>query len=304
MLRGLAAIAVLLGLLVAVDPAGAAPLPNSGLTRDEPLPSPRALVVRGSHGDEFVVGAEPGDKAADDQAVVMVRRAGGSVSYRLKANLAGEGIRANLGRLGLIRLAWKPSGKVRLVRGHCGRRRWKLYFDEGAYVGTLRLRVGGGASAVTAHRVVWRADWYPSSFGCSIDVSEGMPGPGAVLEAGHASEIWEPVHLSVFQKRPGARVSYDVQDFEKAGRIGITRAAYASGGPKTLVVGDGFRTGRIRPPAPFSGTGLFERQGRRGARGTWRGDLSVEFLDGTVMRLAGRSFEAIFHSGFYEERYG
>jgi hypothetical protein len=80
--------------------------------------------------------------------------------------------------------------------------------------------------------------------------------------------------------------------------VTIGRFAYVLGGPRTLSVGQGFRTAELSPPAPFAGTGRFERT--QGARGTWLGDLSVEFPDGTEIRLADKSFEANLHSGYYE----
>jgi hypothetical protein len=287
-------------LLVVAGSAGAAPEPDAGSTHDNPIPSPQGLIVRGPHGYTFVVNVSPGTDGTGSSARVEVHGPTSAVTYAVKANLAGEGIRANFGRFGRIDLRWKPDGKVREVHGHCGRRPTKFFFAAGAYVGTVRLRAGGGASSALAHRIPWNRDWYQPYYGCLVDVSEGLPGPGVVLEAGRASEIWDPIHLFVFQSLPGKRVVYNVRDFEKVGRIGVTHAAYVTGGPKTLTVGDGFRIGEITPPAPFSGSGRFERI--KGAKGTWLGDLTVEFLDGFVLPLAGRSFEAVFHSGYHEER--
>lgn len=85
---------------------------------------------------------------------------------------------------------------------------------------------------------------------------------------------------------------------ERLGRITVSREAFVEGKPSTLTVPSSYRTGELSPPAPFSGTGLFERTEH--AKGTWLGDLSVEFPDGFVQPLAGPSFEATLHSGFHE----
>jgi hypothetical protein len=285
-------------LLATTGAAGATPEPPPGYTRGEPIPSPRGLFLRASHGFGVIIGAVPPERGEHARVSVEIEGREGTVRYSVDGNPAGEGIRADLGRFGHLDLRWVPNGNVREIHGKCSGYPWHEFFDAGAYVGTVDIHGGDGFTEVTAHRVAWRPDWYGPHARCGIGVSEGFPGPGAILEAGHAHDIFGPIHLFVVQDAPGARVSYSVRESEHIGRIAVTHSAFAVGGPKTISVGPGFRTGEISPPFPFSGTGRFERIEH--ATGTWLGDLGVEFLDHKKQRLAGKSFEGIFHSGYYE----
>lgn len=318
MLRRITSGAVLLVFALAVSVAGASGAPSPrpereasgrsseragelpvGSTHDNPAPSPDGFYLRGSNGDGFAVNVTP-DLVGGHAGTVRVEAGelGDGVSYSARGNLAGEGIRVDLGRFGRIDLRWKPNGQVKERHGKCGHFPHDVFFDDGSYVGTVRLRGGDGFTAATAHRIRWSRSWYSSSSGCPFAVSEGFPGPGAILEVGQGEHRVHPVELFVVQNGPGAEVLYQASQSEKIGRISVSRHVTVAGGPKTITVGPGFQTGEVSPPAPFSGTGRFERTEH--ARGTWLGDLSVEFPDHTTVPLAGKSFEAIFHSGYYE----
>jgi hypothetical protein len=292
-------VVVLLSLMAVGGATAAKPATFPGETHDDPFGSPHGLALRGTHGYEIFVAAQIAERSGGAKAAVEMVGKKGAVKLLAPANLAGEGIHANLGRYGRIDLRWIADGGVREVTGTCKPGlRHHYFFATGTYVGTLRIRGVGGFTDATAHRIRWRRSWYPKDAGCPRGTSEGFPGPGVLLEAGHAANFWEPVHLAVVENGPGKRVEYEASDEERARRMWITRYAYVSGGPKTLDVAPGFRTASISPPAPFSGTGSFERTEH--ATGTWLGDLSVEFPDHTELSLAGTSFEATLHSGFRE----
>jgi hypothetical protein len=278
---------------------GPPPEPEPGQTRAVPYRSPDGLVLHGSDGYEVIVGAEPAYRGRPAQALVEVNGAEGALKYTVRADLRGEGIRANFGRFGRIDLRWVPDGGVREVRANCGGLVARYFFATGAYIGSLRFRGGDRFTEVRAHRIRWRRSWYPRDYDCPVRVFEGFPGPGTILEAGHAREISEPIHLDVIQNHAGERVAYQAMQSETAGRVRIVRYAFVLGGPKTITVAPDFRTAEISPPAPFSGTGRFERTEH--ARGTWLGDLAVEFPDHRHLRLTGRAFEAVLHSGFHEQ---
>ena len=272
------------------------PEPAPGQTHDDPLPSPHGLALRGSHGFGVSIDAEAGVRGKSSRVVVRLYDRTSVITYGVNADLAGEGIRASLGRFGHIDLRWVPSGQVREVRGTCKGLRTDFYFATGEYVGSVDIRGANDFTTVTARRIPWRRRWYSGRSECPVSISEGMPGPGAILDAGHAANFYAPLHLSVVQNGAGARVSYGVEQFEALGRIAVTREAAALGGPGTITIGPGFRTGEISPPSPFSGSAKFERTEH--ATGTWLGDLAVTFPDGFELPLAGTAFEATLHSGY------
>jgi hypothetical protein len=296
--RSLPGLFVAILVLWAPGTAGAAPEPPPGLSHDDPRPSPNGLFLRGSHGLGIIVTAVPPERGGHPKVSVEIVGRDGTVGYSVDGNLAGEGIHGDLGRFGRVDLRWKPNGNVREIHGNCGGFPWREFFEAGSYIGTVHIRGGDGFTEATAHRIAWRRDWYGPHARCGLTVSEGFPGPGTIIEAGHAHDISGRLHLFVVQDGAGTDVTYSARESEVVGSVTVTRSAFAEGGPKTIAVGPGFRTGEISPPAPFSGTGRFERIEH--ATGTWRGDLSVEFLDHKKQRLAGKAFEGVLHSGYYE----
>jgi hypothetical protein len=311
MLRGpLTAVVVMamVALLVPSAPAVAAepeiePTPEAmpGQTRADPLLSPHGLLVRGSNGYTLVINATEGRGSASARVRVDASGGQGTVHYSAPADLSGEGIQANLGRFGRIDLRWVPDGRVREVTGKCRAYKTHVYFATGRYVGKLRFRGGNDFSEAVATKVVWRRRWYGENLGCAHSISEGFPGPGAILYAGGAGSTVRP-GFSMVENGPGQGIEYFASQRERVGQIELTRDAFASGGPKTLNFLPSFKSAEVVPPAPFSGSAVFSRQEH--ARGTWLGDLSVDFPDRSDVHLAGTQFEAIFHSGFHEEGIG
>jgi hypothetical protein len=295
-------LSLILLMSVAAGPATAAggPAPVAvGTTRDEPIPSLRALAIRGSDGSPVYVYAEPAFRKLPAQVRVAFRESGGTVTYSARGNLSGERIKANFGRFGRVDLRWRPSGAVARVPIVCRHGHGRIFIDEGVYVGTVAVRGGGGFSTATAHRVSWRTGRYAAP-GCPFSINEGFPGPGAILSSGPAAEGSEAPLFEAIQNGPGKAVEFWASQSEEVGHVTVDRVASVSGGHRTLRYDPGFRTAAVTPPQPFQGAASFERTEH--ARGSWLGDLSVEFPDGTSAELAGPRFEAIFHSGFREVR--
>jgi hypothetical protein len=296
------AMALFLGFALAAAAASSAIAgsvePGSGLTHSDPRTSPLGLATRGSNGDEVIVQAVAPMDGNGPRVWVTASGKNGSVKYSAPANLSHEGIRSDLGRYGRIDLRWVPNGGVREVREKCRTSLSKEFFAAGAYVGIFRFRGGGGFTSVRLHRIDWRRSWYGAGNSCPSTISEGFPGPGAILEAGRRGNIFSPIHMFVVKPEAGAQVSYNLRDFRIEDGIKVTRYAFVFGGTKTLTVAADWATGQINPPAPFFGTGIFERTEH--GKGTWTGDLGVEFPDHTKLNLTGDAFEAILHGGYYQ----
>jgi hypothetical protein len=290
-------VAVLATMLWAAVSASAATVPGSA--RKDPLPSPQAMVLRGTNGYRVTVNAYRSGRRGSASVVVSAGRLHSLIGYTAPANLAAEGIHASLGRFGRIDLRWVPDGRIAQVRFGChghGPRR-QLFFSRGAYVGALAIRGGNGFTAVRAHRVEWKPSWYRGASTCRREGGELVPGRGEILYAG-AGGHHPSANLTVYQSKPGARVFVAASDKERVGRIAIERSTVARGSPRTFAFSSDFAIASVSPPQPFSGTARFART--EGDKGTWLGDLSVRFPDGRVAPLAGRSFEASFYSGELE----
>jgi hypothetical protein len=292
---------VALGLNIRPTPAQAADALPQGLTRANPLPSPGAFVIHGSNGYVIAVATAPADRGEPNRVYVEIVNSMGGANYIAPARLDGEGIKADLGPFGKINMRWHPNGRVGVVPIRCKRYHSHIYVAEGTYRGSVHIVGESSFTTATAHRVRGKTGRYNAG-GCGYTTSEGFPGPGILLEA----SIFESRlpkdsyrYLSVVQNRPGEQVSYLAEMGEKRGRLAIGLRAYAFGRPKTLEVDNPLDTGTISPPAPFSGTGTFQRIARH-RPGRWRGDLTVDFPGRPDVPLAGKNFGAFLLHGFRE----
>jgi hypothetical protein len=288
---------VLVAMVLAAGTAVAAPRVRD--VSEDAISSPAALVLHGTHGYGITVDAYPAHGARGAHVVVSVVGTRSYFRYTAPANLAGEGIHAGLGRFGRIDLRWVPDGRVGEIKlgchGHGPRR--QFFFDRGAYVGTLRFQGGKGFTAVRAHRVEWQPAWYRGYNACRREGGEYTPGPGKILRADVG--VRDPsVQFQTYQPKAGAPVEYEAFDREAVGQVEVERTVSADGGPRSLISSPDFASATIEPPAPFAGTATFERT--KGEHGTWAGDLSVEFPDGSVAPMAGSPFAAVFYSGGLE----
>jgi hypothetical protein len=269
-----------------------------GKTHDDPYPAPPGLLVRGSHG--FTIGLEPETAEFHPRLLnVIAWDPSGDVRYVVKAKIGEGRMRANLGRFGRIDLHWVSNGRVRVVRGRCGRRVQKTYFADGSFVGSLRLRGGGGFTTVATHRIPFAPWWFGKHEGCTVSAADFGPKPRFTVEAGGASPL--PLRFAG-ARYAGGSVGYSALEDERLRRVEIIREVHVDGDPGTLKVALDSSTGEVSPPAPFSGSAAFARTEH--ARGTWLGDLSVEFPDGVTAPLAGGAFEAILHNGEHTESLG
>ena len=272
-----------------------------GLTRANPLPSPGVFVIHGSNGYKIGVAAAPAYRGERNRVYVEIVNSVSDATYVAPARLSGENIKADLGPFGKITMRWHPNGRVGVLPIRCRNRHSRFYVAEGTYRGSVHVVGENGFTTATVHRISGRTGW-DSLGGCGYETSEGFPGPGILLEASiFQSRLPKDSYryLSVVQNRPGERVGYFASMGEKRGRLSIGLRAYAFGRPKTLTVDNPLDTGTISPPAPFSGTGTFERIARH-RPGRWRGDLTVDFPGRPDAPLTGKNFGATLMHGFRE----
>lgn len=291
-----------LGLLAGVGatPAGAAQSVPPGFNSSNPIPSPGAFAVSGSHGYTISVFADT-NRGRSRVLVSAVGRSG-RVSVSAPADLSNEGIRADLGRYGRLDMAWVPSGQAEEGKTRCRTAPpTSIWFAVGQYVGTFSFHGEDGFTDVEVGNVDGREGWWRYE-GCGYFVSEGYPGPGFLLEAQRAtsrSAPWAYRYLSVVQNRGGGEVSFSAELGERHGDLRIERSAYAVARRGALRVARDLGRAEVRPPSPFHGLGVFDRIAKRGP-GTWRGNLAVDFPGRSGVSLTGREWTASLVRGFRE----
>lgn|GEM_PF-6732714 len=282
-------------------PALAAEQAVPGSDSSNPIPSPGAFYVRSSNGYLVSVFARA-EKTGRARVLVSAVGRTGRVSVEAPADLSGEGIAADLGRYGQIDMDWVSSGQAEKGRTRCRSvRSIPIWFAGGAYVGKFDFHGEEDFTAVQAESVDGRQGWWRYE-GCGYTVSEGYPGPGVLLEAERSIDggpRGSYRYFSTVQNSPQGEVSYAAGVGEIRGGIRVYRSAYVTAGAGTLRAHERLDRAELRPPAPFSGRGVFDRIARRGP-GTWRGDLRVDFPGRPGVSLAGRRWTGTLVHGFRE----
>jgi hypothetical protein len=233
------------------------------------------------------------------EVIVLVGRKGQGAIYQAPGVVTEEKVEADLGSLGEIDVAFRPSGKIGVTHPSCDPN-YRLTYEKGVYVGTIEFRGEEGYTRVSTKRARF---WFPlADFGCPGSVTGeafGRDLPGARLRARTRFESSRLV-LQANQNRPGQRVRVEAGLTERRGEIEISREAGAIYPADSFRFAPNLRTAVLAPPAPFSGTGLF----RRGAKpaGRWTGTLRVDFPGRSGVSLTGSRFaSSLMRSRIFEE---
>ena len=87
---------------------------------------------------------------------------------------------------------------------------------------------------------------------------------------------------------PAGKAHFDAEIEQSEGRLAIYRGAFIPASPLTFASDGALSFASVSPPAPFSGTGLLQRNptGRR----DWTGSLAVSFPGMPNFPLTGPQF--------------
>lgn len=286
--RGRTRTLLLLGLVALLAlPAGAAA--KDGLELDLHLP--------GSHGYRIEVGGYAAT------AFVSATRSAGAPSalgatstYIARGSVTPTSMRASFGSLGRVSLRFHPTGPVTRTRPrrHClGPDHYTI--RPGVFVGTVRFRGEDGYVTAWAHRIPGKSVTPPEltcfdSIG-SILREFGFAGAGKAkpkvtrLRAGWREAVGA-TYLEAHRRRD--RTTFAAVRQLTEGRLAIYRSAYAKAPASSFGAKLSLSQATIRPPAPFSGVGLFRRD-PHGAK-LWSGSLAVSFPGEPNVPLTGPQF--------------
>lgn len=280
---------LLLGLaaLLALPATAAA---KNGLELDLRLP--------GSHGYRIEVGGyETTAFISASRSAGTPRKLQETSTYIARGKVSATSIKASFGRLGSVSLRFRPTGPATRTRSrrHClGPDHYTI--RPGVFVGTVRFRGEDGYATAQAHRVKGKAVT-PPELVCfdSIDAilrEFGFRPPGkrkkpkvTRLQAGWREAV-DATFLEARRKRDQATF-VAVRQLAK-GRLAIYRSAYARAPASSFGAQASLSQATFRPPAPFSGVGLFRRDAN-GAK-LWGGSLAVSFPGEPAVPLTGTQF--------------
>lgn len=254
---------------------------------------------------EFTLGKAPHtvlELSTSGQRVTLeASRGSGSVSYEVPGTVSGHRVKANFGRAGKVDLRFKPSGPPQSVEPFPFCKGKDGSVSTGTFVGTIRFTGFDRFVHFHASRAKGKVSKMPP-------VHCHFPGgPRKHPPAGEGGEE-EDRNVALSASRPcagprfialtDAKSQLSIMGFaatseERVGRVDVSRFVllFPRRSPGFFSFDPGLASATVAPPPPFHGTATFQR-GAEGAPSTWRGTLSVSFLDGR-QALTGHRIEAV-----------
>lgn len=263
------------------------------------------FTLKATHGYSMIVLAgldsdEPptrGSQSRGSVIVYVVRKSQAALYIPLPATMTADfiegiptvtSIHADLGKLGEMTLAFRPSGgKASVNRPGCTGGDFAL--AAGSYEGTLEFHGEENYTDVTATSVRQRPAALVKLLCRTERIDEAIgPGlPGARLEV--QSRHLGALALQANKNRAGGPVHITV-GVEETGAVDVTRSVTVNAPSEAFSFDRRLRHARLSPGGPFSGRAVFESGAR--PRNRWRGNLTVDLPGEANVRLARPGFKA------------
>lgn len=280
---------VLAAFLVAVF-IGGMPHATAAAAGKEPYFTASGFKLQASNG--YTVYAQ----YAQNQVVLVVVRRGRYVQYLGEATITENGHRvdATLGSVAEIHLTFHREEIRRYRFDRCPGEVTYARSEFGTYTGSVVFRGGKNFSRVEATR----ARSIPYAITCSTN-STTSPGSGAELTLERSAS---GVHTDFTARKnhKGTPVNFFASMSEERDGLEIVRSVSARAETSSFTYDRPLTKAVIRPPAPFTGTGVLRRL-RGGAR-NWRGVLRASFPGRPGVVLTGARQRVRYLSGdFFQQ---
>lgn len=256
--------------------AGAAP------TVVPPAPPPLGFELPGTGGYMVEVYGMAAQDGPAGQVLVRAATRRGAVTYHFPGIVEEGSIQADLGAYGEISVVFRPlPGGTGVAEEGCSR---DLSSAAGYYEGTISFHAQG-LTAVEASRAKGD-DGLALDVLCAKEPASGrrsQPGTGLEVSGGPTAPT-----MTVVEWENGAATQIEAGISESRGGVTIERSvnlAASSGSFRHR----GIRSATVSPPAPFSGSATFWREGRKTS---WRGNLRVDFPGRPAVALTGKRVRA------------
>jgi len=276
----------LLALVAFAAPAPAAaeaPTPLTRLTPDSiAFGATAAFKVEGSNGYTVAFSASVEGIDGKGAIFVSVSRKGETAVYRWPAIVSEAFVRADLGDLGRVDVALRPSGREKTIPIKCSRDAYT--YEPGVYEGTIEFKGEGGYTRASATQapLLPLISSFCSGGGFGETISEGIPGARIRgISYAHGRKL----SFQVNKNRPQAPAVYTAEMTERHDGNVVYRTIEGVAPPSAFRWGRELQTARLSPPAPFSGAAVLRRD-PDSISPRWSGDLALDF-PGHRVRLAG-----------------
>lgn len=249
--------------------------------------------LRGSHGyGVHILGV------SRKQVWVVVTKGPASAAYLGRGTVSEDGIEGEFGNLGRISVTLEPGSHTEVEEPGPGCKGRASVTRIGRFTGLIRFR---GENGFTDVRVESAGGFALRRYRtvCKRPPERKQP-PTVSLSAVSRRHLRAP-WFSVFKQKPSKRskfvssleeANYTARTIERRPNLGIYRTVSATSAPETFAVtplGTSPVTATVAPPAPFSGSATYEKNG---GGGTWSGDLAVELPGRGKLPLTDSTYHA------------
>ncbi|HSS40932.1 MAG TPA: hypothetical protein VLK37_00110 [Solirubrobacterales bacterium] len=255
--------------------------------------------LRGSHGyGVHVFGV------SRNQVWVVVTKGSASAAYLGRGTVSEDGIEGEFGNLGRISVRLESDSHTEMEEPEPGCKGRASVTRTGRFTGLIRFRGENGFTNVHvksaggfAHRRYRTVCKRPPEHR-----SQARKQPPTVSLSAVSRRYARAPWFSVFKQMPSKRskffssleeANYTARMIERRPNLGIYRTASATSAPETFAVtplDTSPVTATVAPPAPFSGSATYEKNG--GGGGTWSGDLAVELPGRGKLSLTDSTYHA------------
>jgi hypothetical protein len=237
---------------------------------------PLGFALPGTHGYQVEVYGAPAIEGEPAQVIVRAATRSGAVTYRFPGIVEAGAIRAELGPFGRISATFHPgSGGSSVAELGCAHH---LSSVAGWYEGAISFHADGLTSVEAARAE--GDDGLALSVMCAEETQAEKRPAGTYLELTGGPRR---TRVTAFRRKGGGAAQIEAGVTEERGGVVIERSLSIAAGVEAFAH-VGLRSAALRPPAPFSGSATF---GRDGGKTSLKGNLRVNFPGRPGVALTG-----------------
>ena len=219
-------------------------------------------------------------------------------TYVARGKVSPTAIQAGFGGLGRVDMRFHQSGAVTYGKRHrhcLGADRYTI--RRGVFVGSVRFRGEGGYVSTQVHRVKGKVVT-PRFLRCFDSLFEELEGgggaPHAKKERPKVTRLYSFLRsglTAVFfeANERGGKAGFLAEMEQTVGSLGVFRGVSVRASPATFAFDSALSSAGVTPPAPFSGSGSFQRA-PNGAKNL-TGSLAVSFPGAANVPLTDPRFK-------------
>jgi hypothetical protein len=243
-------------------------------------------------------------ETADDGTVTLeVRNEDQLVSYEVQGKVTEEGLRVRFGRLGLIDVAFTPTGTLSSTAPPAGCTGEPRTLREGIFAGTIdfsgerdyvRIKAAQTAGSMSVISQ-WQCPDPPASLARPLARSSQSEKRAASLIAYGIRCACAFAAGRHFHEGKVRSIFYGFKGERREG-VEIFRASVARAGGSAFAVDLVAGTATVRPPRPFRGRATFKPG--FGDRPRWRSTIRLPFLGAASINPRGADFRIVLDPGY------